>query len=515
MTVTSNPNTISALVDSFATAAPAELEASYRRLVGAVWHDGHLTTLAAPAVSELVPRVSQVDDLRKAYLAELFGLLVQAEYPDTDGPVATVVRTGMDQYLDLWTGSTREQPTHWALLYLLSHFPADRDRILAAAATVDLDVDDMSRLDRAVDTLDPDKPVIGRVFPYPAAYDEMFESEKEVDRAWIRTLTPEQVVAQWHADIEAVRGHAGAKAYYAIRYGKPEPVYPDSIPSREARPPDADDVAIFAPHTYALRCPRCQGKLKIQQGLAECASGRDPGFPIANGMLNVLTTIHDGKDHDADFLFQLSNIGTMPYFIDVYARPAFKRLCGLNWSNEVSPQWEGNYIKEHVRPVDGTVLDLAAGGGLWTDTLANAVGMDRVLALDILPGSLATLRDRRPDVPAVVANARYLPFDDSSLGAVICWDALQAFPEEAPFAIAEVGRCLRPGGTFTLFTFVYSDDEIYRHFVRAHRFPKIHKDGLVLFHRTDLDRWLADAGLTVVDRTGPHLHYVITARKEG
>jgi SAM-dependent methyltransferase len=514
MTVTSNPNTISALVNSFITAPPDELESHYRRLVDAVWQSGEQTALAVPAVTELVPRTSEVDDLRKAYLAELFGLLVQAEQPDLDGQVTTLVRAGLDGYLTLWQNSTREQPLHWALLYLLSHFPRDRHRILAVAATVDLDEDDLSRLDRALDELDPDDPVVGRVFPYPAAYDEMFEAEKEVDRAWTRTLTPAQVVDQWHNDLAAVRAHAGAKSFYAIRHGVPEPVYPDDTPVREPRPADADDVAVYAPHTYALRCPRCHGKLAVQQGLAEC-TGCDAGFPIAKGMLNVLTSVYDGKDHGDDFLFQLSNIGTMAYFIDVYARPAFKRLCGMNWDNEVSPGWEGDYIREHVRPVEGTVLDLAAGAGLWTDTLADAVGAERVLALDILPASLATLRHRRPDVPAVVANARYLPFDDSSLGAVICWDALQAFPDEAPFAIAEVGRCLRPGGTFTLFTFVESDDEIYHHFVRSHRFPKSHQDGLVLFESDDLERWLADAGLTVVDRSGPNLHYVITARKDG
>ncbi|MER7012737.1 class I SAM-dependent methyltransferase [Saccharopolyspora sp. NPDC000359] len=512
MTVAGNPNKVSGLVDSFLTTAPGELEASYRRLLRAVWRDGALTDLALPAVNELVRRLEQADELRKAYLAELFGLLVQAEQPGTGGPVTAVVRTELDQYLALWRTSTRDQPTYWALLYLLSHFPGDRDRILGAAAEVELDGDDMSRLDRALDALDVEDPVIGRVFPYPAAYDEMFDSEKEVDRAWIRTLTPEQVREQWHNDIAAVRAHAGAKSFYAIRHGKPEPVYPDDTPTREAHPTDADDVALYAPHRYALRCPRCGGKPTIRQGLAECG-GCDAGFPIAKGMLNVLTSVYDGKNHDDDFLFQLSNIGTMAYFIDVYARPAFKRLCGMNWNNQVSPQWEGDYIRQHLRPVDGTVLDLAAGSGLWTDTIAEAVGAERVLALDILPASLATLRDRRPDVPAVVANARSLPFDDSSLGAVTCWDALQAFPEEAPLAIAEVGRCLRPGGTFTLFTFVDADDEVYRHFVRSHRFPKSHKDGLTLFERTDLDRWIADAGLEVIDRSGPHLHYVVTARK--
>nr|WP_042180139.1 class I SAM-dependent methyltransferase [Kibdelosporangium sp. MJ126-NF4]CEL14222.1 methyltransferase [Kibdelosporangium sp. MJ126-NF4]CTQ88590.1 methyltransferase [Kibdelosporangium sp. MJ126-NF4] len=507
MTVTGAPNTITELVEKFATAPPDRLDASYHDLVRAAWDDGELTLLAQPVADEIVSRLDRVDDLRKAYLAELAGLLVQAEVPDTDGPVSTVLRTKIDRFVVLWRESSREQPLYWALLYLLSHFPGDRDRVLAAARDIGVDHDDESRLERALADLDPKAPVLGRVFPYPAAYDEMSSSERDFDNNWVRTLSPTQVLSQWHNDIETVRGHAGAKAFYAIRHGAPASVIPDDRPPRVADPADADDAALYAPHLTALRCPRCQGTLTVHQGAAKCSCGMS--FPITKGIMNLL----DGTGGSGDLLSQLATISTMSYFYEVYARPAFRRLCGMNWENQVDHQWEQAYIAEHVRPVDGPVLDLAAGSGMWTNTLAETVGAERVLALDIAPGPLASLRDRRPDVAAVVASAGNLPFDDATLGAVLCWDALQAFPDVAADAIAEVGRCLRPGGSFTLYTFDNAEDEIYRHFVRAHRFPN-HKDGLTLFERADLEAWLAGAGLKVVDSQGPAQQYIITAEKQ-
>ncbi|ALG10745.1 class I SAM-dependent methyltransferase [Kibdelosporangium phytohabitans] len=508
MTVTGTPNTITELVGQFATASPDRLDASYHQLVRAAWDNGELTLLASPVAEEIVSRLERVDDLRKAYLAELAGLLVQAEVPDTGGPVTTVLRAELDRFLALWRGTNRQQPLYWALLYLLSHFPGDRDRVLATAREVGLDPDDQSRLERSLDELDPEAPVLGRVFPYPAAYDEMSSSEKDFDNTWIRTLSRIQIVSQWHNDIESVRGHAGAKAFYAIRHGAPTPVTPDDQPPRVAEPPDADDPALFGPHLTALRCPRCRGKLTVRQGAAECSCGT--GFPITKGILNLL----DSTGGSGDLLSQLATISTMSYFYEVYARPAFRRLCGMNWEDQVDHEWEQAYIAEHVRPVDGPVLDLAAGSGMWTNTLAELVGADRVIGLDIAPGPLASLRDRRPDVAAVVASAGSLPFDDASVGAVVCWDALQAFPEVAPAAIAEVGRCLRPGGSFTLYTFENAENEIYRHFLRSNRFPN-HKDGLTLFDRADLEAWLAHARLEVVDAQLPGQQYIITAVKQG
>jgi SAM-dependent methyltransferase len=510
MAVTSTNPTLAELIDAFTSAPPQSRDTQYHRLVGALWSDGDLTDLALPAARELVARLDRVDDDHKGYLVVLLGLLVQAEYPATDAPVTAVVEQAMDRNLDLWRHTTAEQPLRLALLYLLSQFSGHRDRILAAAADLRLDVDDQSRLDRALRELNPDNPVVGRMFPYPEVWEELDEAERKADQAWIDTLTPDQVVDAWRNDTRTVVGHAGAKAYWAVCNGTPAPVVPDDVPTRDPRPVDAD-LSLFRRHAAALRCPNCQGRFTFEPGIARCVSC-STAYPIAKGMLNLITSVDSGSDHNEDFLFQLAKLTSMAYFIDKYARPNFKRLCGMNWDDQVTPAFEDEYITTHVRPVDGPVLDLAAGGGRWTKTLAHAVGADRVIALDLLPSILTTMRDRLPDVPAVVANARSLPFADETLGAALCWNALQAFPAEAAAAIAEVGRCLRPGGTFTLFTFFNSEDPIYRYFVASHYFPQ-HAGGLHLFDLADLKQWLADAGLTVRDNSGPGLSFIITAEK--
>jgi ubiquinone/menaquinone biosynthesis C-methylase UbiE len=218
-------------------------------------------------------------------------------------------------------------------------------------------------------------------------------------------------------------------------------------------------------------------------------------------------------DQGDDFQFMLAEMPSMGLIYETHARPNFLRLCGSNWGDAVTPATEDAYIAEHVRPVDGPVLDIGAGAGRWTETLAKTVGAHRVITLDLNPSMLSMLRARLPRVPAIRAGAAPLPFNDASLGAALCWNALQAFPAEAPATIAEVGRCLRPGGTFTLMTYRNSDDPVYRHFVDSHTFSQYSK-GPRLFDLGRLKELLADAGLRVREEWYPGTFVFITAEKQ-
>nr|BFE84740.1 hypothetical protein GCM10020093_073410 [Planobispora longispora] len=145
--------------------------------------------------------------------------------------------------------------------------------------------------------------------------------------------------------------------------------------------------------------------------------------------------------------------------------------------------------------------------------VAGAVGADRLIAMDMGLPMLTVLRGRLPEVPAVRASALRLPFEDASFAAVNCWNALQAFPDDAAAAIAEMGRVLRPGGTLTMMTFLFDSDPIARHFQASHFFPS-RVEGMLLFEREELHRWLADAGLKVRDMSGPGTFVFITAERE-
>jgi ubiquinone/menaquinone biosynthesis C-methylase UbiE len=191
---------------------------------------------------------------------------------------------------------------------------------------------------------------------------------------------------------------------------------------------------------------------------------------------------------------------------------------GSNWDSGITPAIEDAYIADRLRAAaaaraDGPILDLGAGAGRWTWVVAEAVGADRVIALDLNDAMLYWLRGRLPQVAAVRASALELPIADGSLTAANFWNALQAMPDAAQ-AIAEIGRCLRPGGVLTLMTFRFADDPVYRYFQHSHIFPAA-PEGYLLFEPQEIRSWLAAAGLSVVEESGPGTFVFITAKREG
>ncbi|MGW1296313.1 methyltransferase domain-containing protein [Streptomyces sp. NPDC002533] len=498
------------LLDAVVRAAPDDVAAEFRTLVDALWSGGAAHADALDAVPALVAALAEADADRKGYVAVLLGLLAESEYPATDGPLTRAVRDHLGLYLELVRTPGIGKPLTLALLYLLAHFPGDRDRILAEAAGLDLEAEDLSRLDRALRTLDPHSPGLGRVWPAPSAWN-LNADEQAFDQGWIAELTPEQLVASWENDTRTVLGCTGARAYWAVCNGDPRNLPAAPVPERREVTAPVADATLFAPHAAALRCPSCAGSLEPRDGFAHCGGCR-ARYPVAGGILDLTAAAADGEG-DADFLEKLSRVPSMGLFYEAVARPAFLRVSGSDWGGAVSPEDEDRYIAENVRPVDGPVLDLGAGAGRWTATIAATVGAGRLIALDSALPMLNVLRGRLPEVPSVLASAAELPFEDASLGAVVCWNALQAFYADAGAAIAEVGRVLRPGGTFTLMTFRRSEDPVYRYFQSAHRFPQ-HQGGLQLFDIDDLRRWLAAAGLTVREESGPGTFVFLTAVRE-
>ncbi|WDZ83576.1 class I SAM-dependent methyltransferase [Micromonospora cathayae] len=492
------------------TDAPGDaVESSYRKLVRGLWDDGRLTEAALPTVPELVRALGTVGRDRRGHLAVLLGLLAEVEPEQDARPVHEAVRAGLAGYLDQLAAATDDYPFRLALLYLLAHFPADAAAIRPVVAGLRLDEDDLTRLERCLQQLDPDAPDLGRVWPAPSAW-SLTEAERALDRKWISQLTPEQVRITWRNDTDSLLGYAGAKARWAVGNGDPVqlPGTVDTVPAGPAAPAGAPR------HLAVLRCPVCRsGGLTADTG-TDTGTVRCTDCATRYGMRNGCLDLSAGIDEKtttvvADVLQESAVLENIAISYESRIRPAFLRVMGGNWSGGVTPVDEDRYLDDHVRPVDGPVLDLAAGSGRWTEVLARRFGADRVIGLDVNMSMLSCLRRRLPDVLAVRASALALPFADASLGAVNCWNALQALPDAAE-AIAEVGRCLRPGGTFTVMTFRPSEDPVYAHFQMLHRFPS-RPQQLLLFPPELIEGWLAAAGLTVRHRGGSGTFVFLTA----
>lgn len=499
-----------ALVDAFVNARPEQAAQHYRLLVEEVWADGEPTPSALNVVPTLVAALEIASYERRGHLAILLGLLTESEHPTDAGPVTRAVQAHLDLYLQLLRKKDIGTPMTLALLYLLSHFPADRDAILATASGLNLDPADLSRLDRALTELDPSQPGLGRVWPSPSAW-TLNEEEVAFDQSWVKALSPQQLIAAWDNDTRTVLGCTGARAYWAVSNGDPVDASAAAVPDRGHATAPTAGPELIATHTAALRCPACHKKLQPSDGRFTC-TGCAADYPAAGGILDLTAPVGEEAGVD-DFLQKLSQVPSMGLFYEAVARPSFLRVAGANWGGAVTPDDEDRYIAEHVQPVDGPVVDLAAGAGRWTAVVAETIGASRLIAVDSSLPMLNVLRGRLPDVPAVLASAADLPFADASVGAVVCWNALQAFYDDAPAAIAEVGRILRPGGTFTAMTFRRSDDPVYRYFQTAHRFPQ-HEEGLRLFDPQDLTRWLTESGLTTREESGPGNFVFITAVRD-
>ena len=490
------PENVTALLDAFSTAPPERLDAQFLKLAGALADKG-----AANVAAALLGRLDGLGEESQGYAVLLLGLLAGSG----DDTARETARRGLDRYLGLLGRTGIGEPLRLALLYLAGQFEADRERVLTVAARLDLGVDDLSRLERNLQRFDPDDVVLGRVWPSPAAW-ALTEAEREFDQRWIRALTHEQAVTAWRSDTQMTRGYSGAKALWALRNGAPvdgpDPAGSEAALIASAAADDSGGPGLFARHAAAFRCPACGDRLSFEDGQARCVSCAS-AYSTADGILNLTAALDPERPRDPKDVLQnaavLENIG---HYYETVLRPAFLRLMGSNWGAAVSPADEDAYLARNTRPVgDGPVLDLAAGAGRWTSVLAQTLGASRVIALDLNRFMLTWLRGRLPDVPAVQASALTLPFEDGTLSAVNCWNALQTLPDPAA-VIAEVGRCLRPGGSFTLMTFRWADDPVYRSFQASFRGPGF-PDGMPLFEVEQLRSWLEKAGLTVREETTP------------
>jgi SAM-dependent methyltransferase len=94
----------------------------------------------------------------------------------------------------------------------------------------------------------------------------------------------------------------------------------------------------------------------------------------------------------------------------------------------------------------GTVLELAAGTGRLTRMLR--ARFPYVIATEPDPGMRRFLVEHAPDAHVVSASADDIPLPAASVDAVFAAQAFHQF--DAPHAVAEIARVLRPGGALVL-----------------------------------------------------------------
>jgi SAM-dependent methyltransferase len=123
---------------------------------------------------------------------------------------------------------------------------------------------------------------------------------------------------------------------------------------------------------------------------------------------------------------------------------------GEEWNE--SEEWKQALIDDVLRatiPAGGTVLEIGAGGGRWSEVLAARA--ERTILVDVTPAVLKLCRERlgeRDDVDYRLASGSDLPgVEDRSVDAIWSFDVfVHVAPVDQAGYLDELARVLRPGG---------------------------------------------------------------------
>lgn len=482
-----------AAVEDFSGAAADSSQSAFLTLVSAVWDKGEITSLAATAVPAIIESLETSNSRVQGNLAILLGLIVEARNVTAD--LVETVRQGLELYLEILASAESDAGLTLALLYLLGHFPADRERILAVANGRDLDPDDLTRLDRSLMSCEQDDVStmrLGRVFPSPSCWDLTQAQLRDNDLVRLGLIPAEKAGLIATMETRLLLGYSGAKALWAVEHGEiaPTPPFAGAV-EPAASGARVDESAVLGRHAGIMRCTRCHEALRQEDDRASCAQC-GAGYPLADGYLNMISV----ADEPEDPLTASSH--------ERWLRPAFMHIVGGNWNGEVSFADENRIMLEQVRPAAGPILDLGPGAGITTKALSGAFGVHRLIAVDMSGSMLRRLKRRVPEALAVRANARSLPFNDSSLGAINCWNMLHYFTDKTA-ALAEMARCLQPGGSLTIMDFRHAPDPVSRYF--QGKFGEIVTR--VLFDPDEISEWLTQAGMIVQELVLPGGYFMV------
>lgn len=159
-----------------------------------------------------------------------------------------------------------------------------------------------------------------------------------------------------------------------------------------------------------------------------------------------------------------------------------------------------------------TILDVPCGGGVAFRALRPDQDV-RYIAADISQAMLERARRRAAkrslsQVEFALADMLALPFEDGSADLVVSFSGLHML-DEPDVAIAEIARCVRPGGQLVGTTFLLAGSRRQRRLFeighrRGHALPP---------NGRDLRRWLDDSGIEAATITPDRGFAVFAGRK--
>jgi SAM-dependent methyltransferase len=110
------------------------------------------------------------------------------------------------------------------------------------------------------------------------------------------------------------------------------------------------------------------------------------------------------------------------------------------------PGWPAKVVEVAGLPRSASVLELGAGTGKLTRLLVAA--FRRVLAVEPAEAMRRVLAALCPQAKSLAGTAQQIPLADASVDAVFAAEAFHWF--DAPRALTEIARVLRPGGALVL-----------------------------------------------------------------
>jgi SAM-dependent methyltransferase len=209
-------------------------------------------------------------------------------------------------------------------------------------------------------------------------------------------------------------------------------------------------------------------------------------YEIKDGYLDLLKS-----RTGADSLANLTNFlpGAGRGYEPLWRVRSLSLLTGEPFPNER----ELEIIKRLVRPVrGGRYLDLGCSAGLYTRSLSSNLDCGVAVGIDISPSMLREAVRRSRGIGAnpffIRANAKSLPFLDTSFTGALCGGSLNEFGDPAR-VLRETYRVLEPGGRLAIMGILRAGTPRGR---RLQRF--LSTGGIRFFHPDELQSLLDHAG---------------------